>query len=149
MILRWMCKWTSWLATLIFVYLIIVLCAWFQIEGEGEEEAEERRWNKRSQQMLHVLNRVLQRQPTVGFKEMAAHNNRKQVASKFYTFLVLKKLQAIGVEQTEPYGDITISKGPAFSSVCWDWLAITQIERHLRQRYDDQPLIDERSVQAS
>ena len=43
---------------------------------------------------------------------MISRNNRKQVASKFYTLLVLKKIQAIEVEQTEPFGDITITSGP-------------------------------------
>jgi len=88
-----------------------------QVEGEAAEQAEERRWNKRSQQMLGVLNRVLQRQPTVSFQEIVARNNRKQAASRFYTFLVMKKLQAIDVCQPVPFGDITISKGPAFSSI--------------------------------
>lgn len=89
-----------------------------QVEGEAEEEAEERRWNKRSQQMLHSLSRVLARHDSIGFKDLIAHGNRKHVASKFYTLLVLKKSQAVDVEQTEPYGDILISKGSTFTAVC-------------------------------
>ncbi len=32
----------------------------------------------------------------------------------FYTLLVLKKQQAVEVEQNEPFGEILISKGPKF-----------------------------------
>ncbi len=56
---------------------------------------------------------------TVGFNGLCKHNNRKQVASKFYTLLVLKKQQSITVDQTEPYGDILISQGLKFEMVCW------------------------------
>ncbi|KAK6048099.1 hypothetical protein COOONC_14396 [Cooperia oncophora] len=37
---------------------------------------------------------------------------RKTAAQKFYTLLVLKKSQAINVEQHAPYEDIYISTGP-------------------------------------
>jgi len=90
----------------------------FQVEGEAAEEAEERRWNQRSQHMLTVLNRALRRHDNVLFQKIVVSNNRKQVASKFYTFLVMKKLEAIDLNQLEPYGDIVISKGRTFSSIC-------------------------------
>jgi cohesin complex subunit SCC1 len=86
-------------------------------EAEAEE-MEERRWNKRSQQMIHIIERQLQRTEQASFKDLISRNNRKQVASKFYTLLVLKKQQAIDVEQTGPYGDILISRGPTFEMVC-------------------------------
>jgi cohesin complex subunit SCC1 len=54
---------------------------------------------------------------TTTFKTLVQRNNRKQVASKFYTFLVLKKMQAIEVKQSEPYGDILIMRGPRFEMV--------------------------------
>lgn len=86
--------------------------------GEAAEEQEERRWNKRTQQMLHILTRHMpEPTDTTGFKSLVARNNRKQVASKFATFLVLKKMQAVEVRQDEPYGDITISRGPRFEVV--------------------------------
>ena len=40
-----------------------------------------------------------------------------QVAAKFSTLLVLKKLQAVGVCQAGPYKDITITRGPRFDIV--------------------------------
>lgn len=87
-------------------------------DAEGAEDQEERRWNKRTQQMMHILSRhIIEPQDTTTFKTLVGRNNRKQVASKFYTFLVLKKMQAIEVQQNEPYGDITISRGPRYETV--------------------------------
>ena len=85
---------------------------------EGKEaEAEEQRWNKRSQQMLVALNRCLQRHEFVTFRQMAppsSAHSRKQAAAKFYTFLVLKKMEAVNVAQDTEYGDIKISRGTKF-----------------------------------
>lgn len=67
--------------------------------------------------MLQTLHRIFQIRDYVGMKELFARNNRKQVASKFYTFLVLKKLNAVDLCQRESFGDIIITKGPAFDSV--------------------------------
>ncbi|KAK2192527.1 hypothetical protein NP493_28g04012 [Ridgeia piscesae] len=87
-------------------------------EGEGEE-AEQLRWTKRTQQMMHVLERVYGHgENEASFKSIVSHNNRKQVASKFYTLLVLKKLQGVTVEQSTPFGDILITKGPKYGVVC-------------------------------
>lgn len=80
-----------------------------------EEEKEERRWGKRSQQLLYMITRSFSgEREEASFKMMCQRNYRKQVASKFYTLLVLKKQQAIIVDQPEPYADITIRKGPKF-----------------------------------
>lgn len=87
----------------------------FQTSGD-EDDLEERRWNKRTQQMSYILNRSYSRgEPVVQFSQLVHNNNRKQVASKFYTLLVLKKLQAVEVEQSSSYADIGISQGPKFS----------------------------------
>ena len=81
------------------------------------EDMEEKRWSRRTQQMMHVINKHLKAQAFASFKEITARNNRKQVASKFYTLLVLKKMQAIEVEQSQPYGDIAIIQGPKVGQV--------------------------------
>ncbi|XP_014672897.1 PREDICTED: double-strand-break repair protein rad21 homolog isoform X2 [Priapulus caudatus] len=88
-----------------------------QMEGEAEEQFEERRWNKRSQQMLYTLQRALKSQDAVSFVEMTRKNTRKQAASRFYMVLVLKKQGAIEVEQTDNYDDITLTKGTNFHKV--------------------------------
>ena len=53
----------------------------------------------------------------VNFKEIVrGHQSRKEVAQRFYSTLVLKKLQAVDVEQEEAYGDIWMTKGKRFDS---------------------------------
>ena len=89
-----------------------------ETDGGDGEEAEEQRWTKRTQQMMHVLDRVYSHgDGTASFRTIVSRCNRKQVAAKFYTLLVLKKLQGIIVEQTTPFGDIAISKGPKYGTV--------------------------------
>uniref|UniRef100_A0A4W3JP34 RAD21 cohesin complex component b n=1 Tax=Callorhinchus milii TaxID=7868 RepID=A0A4W3JP34_CALMI len=85
----------------------------------GDQDQEERRWNKRTQQMLHGLQRVLVKTgaESISLAELCRRNNRKQAAAKFYSFLVLKKQQAIELSQAEPYSDIIATPGPRFSIV--------------------------------
>ncbi|XP_074470529.1 RAD21 cohesin complex component b [Sebastes fasciatus] len=82
----------------------------------GDQDQEERRWNKRTQQMLHGLQRVMAKTgaQSVGLLELCRNNNKKQAAAKFYSFLVLKKQQAVELVQEEPYSDIIATPGPRF-----------------------------------
>lgn len=82
------------------------------------EEQEDKRLNKRTQQMQMTLKSAFHYADTLSFKDMTRNHNRKQAASRFYTLLVLKKHQAIGVHQTEPFGDISITMGPHFGVAC-------------------------------
>ncbi|KAM5157423.1 double-strand-break repair protein rad21 homolog isoform 1-T1 [Mantella aurantiaca] len=84
-----------------------------------EQDQEERRWNKRTQQMLHGLQRVLARTgaESISLIDLCRNTNRKQAAAKFYSFLVLKKQQAIELTQQEPYSDIIATPGPRFHVV--------------------------------
>lgn len=91
--------------------------ALFIFQELEETELEEILWGRRSTQMQHILRRKLDASDTIQFGQLTARNNRKQVASKFYTILVLTKAQSIGVEQRQPYGDIEITKGPAFECI--------------------------------
>ncbi|KAM4029481.1 double-strand-break repair protein rad21 homolog [Anomaloglossus baeobatrachus] len=89
-------------------------------DGTGtEQDQEERRWNKRTQQMLHGLQRVLARTgaESISLLDLCRNTNRKQAAAKFYSFLVLKKQQAIELTQEEPYSDIIATPGPRFHVV--------------------------------
>ena len=81
-------------------------------------EEEENRWMKRTEQMQHVLDSGFKYTDELSFQDMAKKLNRKQVTSKFYTLLVLKKHNAISVSQSEPFGDILIGKGPKFGISC-------------------------------
>ncbi|XP_047239592.1 RAD21 cohesin complex component b isoform X1 [Girardinichthys multiradiatus] len=86
-------------------------------EGQGgEQDQEERRWNKRTQQMLHGLQRVMAKTgaQSVSLLDLCRNNNRKQAAAKFYSFLVLKKQQAVELVQEDPYSDIVATPGPRF-----------------------------------
>ncbi|XP_017386148.1 double-strand-break repair protein rad21 homolog [Cebus imitator] len=82
----------------------------------GDQDQEERRWNKRTQQMLHGLQRALAKTgaESISLLELCRSTNRKQAAAKFYSFLVLKKQQAIELTQEEPYSDIIATPGPRF-----------------------------------
>ncbi|XP_061109735.1 RAD21 cohesin complex component b isoform X1 [Conger conger] len=89
-------------------------------EGQGgDQDQEERRWNKRTQQMLHGLQRVMAKTgaESISLLELCRSNNKKQAAAKFYSFLVLKKQQAIELNQSEPYSDIIATPGPRFQIV--------------------------------
>ncbi|XP_008329408.1 RAD21 cohesin complex component b [Cynoglossus semilaevis] len=85
----------------------------------GDQDQEERRWNKRTQQMLHGLQRVMTKTGTqsVSLLDLCRNNNRKQAAAKFYSFLVLKKQQAVELVQEEPYSDIIATPGPRFNII--------------------------------
>ncbi|XP_076610355.1 RAD21 cohesin complex component b [Chaetodon auriga] len=82
----------------------------------GDQDQEERRWNKRTQQMLHGLQRVMAKTgaQSVSLLDLCRNNNKKQAAAKFYSFLVLKKQQAVELVQEEPYSDIVATPGPRF-----------------------------------
>uniref|UniRef100_A0A673IAW6 Double-strand-break repair protein rad21 homolog n=1 Tax=Sinocyclocheilus rhinocerous TaxID=307959 RepID=A0A673IAW6_9TELE len=54
---------------------------------------------------------------SISLLELCRNNNKKQAAAKFYSFLVLKKQQAIELTQTEPYSDIIATPGPRFHIV--------------------------------
>nr|XP_055067316.1 double-strand-break repair protein rad21 homolog A [Misgurnus anguillicaudatus] len=88
-------------------------------EGQGDQDQEEKRWNKRTQQMLYGLQRVVAKTgaQSISLLELCRHNNKKQAAAKFYSFLVLKKQQAIELTQSEPYSDIVATPGPRFHVV--------------------------------
>lgn len=66
--------------------------------------------------MYHILKTRLARQSTLHFSEMAHRNNKKQVAQKFYTLLVLKKTQVLELEQEAAFEEILISKGFKFDN---------------------------------
>uniref|UniRef100_A0A8C5H4W1 Double-strand-break repair protein rad21 homolog A-like n=1 Tax=Gouania willdenowi TaxID=441366 RepID=A0A8C5H4W1_GOUWI len=85
-------------------------------EQGGDQDQEEKRWNKRTQQMLHGLQRVMDKTgaQSVSLLDLCRNNNRKQAAAKFYSFLVLKKQQAVELLQEEPYSDIVATPGPRF-----------------------------------
>ncbi|XP_045614416.1 double-strand-break repair protein rad21 homolog isoform X2 [Procambarus clarkii] len=86
-----------------------------QADDETYEQFEERVVNKRAGQMFLSIKRRL-RNNNILFSDLVHHNNRKQVAQKFYTMLVLKKLQAVELSQEGPFTEMFISKGTLFEN---------------------------------
>ena len=89
-----------------------------QQSSETSEQLENRRWTKRTQQLLHTLKREFQKKDTVNFGNLVHKSNRKQAAYKFYSCLLLSKEGNVDIEQKKPFGDIKISKGQNFDVVC-------------------------------
>ncbi|XP_013161645.1 PREDICTED: double-strand-break repair protein rad21 homolog isoform X1 [Papilio xuthus] len=85
--------------------------------GETEEQFSERVLNRRAAQLFAVMRPRLAAGDALTFIDLAPpHNNRKQVAQKFYSLLVLKKHQVLKLDQRETYGPILISKGEQFET---------------------------------
>ncbi|XP_059053548.1 double-strand-break repair protein rad21 homolog isoform X2 [Achroia grisella] len=85
--------------------------------GETDEQFEERVLNRRAAQLFAVMRPKLAVDMQLSFADLAPrHNNRKQVAQKFYSLLVLKKHQVLKLEQHETYGPIIITKGNQFET---------------------------------
>ncbi|XP_052507143.1 double-strand-break repair protein rad21-like protein 1 [Budorcas taxicolor] len=81
----------------------------------NEQNIEAEKWNSRILQMLHSL----QESNKMGMQyfslmKLCRNNDRKQTAAKFYSFLILKKHQAIELSQSAPYADIIATVGPMF-----------------------------------
>ena len=86
-----------------------------QQSGEASEEYERRRWTKRTQQVLRMVERGLSQQKVINFKSLTRKCSRKHAAARFYTCLLLTKEGAIEVQQEEAYGDIAIQRGPRYA----------------------------------
>lgn len=85
-----------------------------QLADETYEQFEERILNKRTVHMLHMVRAPLEAGRQVRFSDVARGGNRKQVAQKFYTFLVLKKQQAVELRQDGAFAELFIERGPKF-----------------------------------
>ncbi|KAM6453597.1 double-strand-break repair protein rad21-like protein 1 [Liasis olivaceus] len=101
-----------------------------QEESENEQEVLENRprtnnldneEQRRSKRMLKLLNtfRHFEQKGTKSFSflSLCRSKNKKEVAAKFYSLLVLRKQQAIEVAQAAPYADITVTAGPKFHTL--------------------------------
>ncbi|XP_077288258.1 RAD21 cohesin complex component verthandi [Arctopsyche grandis] len=87
-----------------------------QLQDETDEQFEERVLNKRATQLFAQMRSKLVERGQLYLSEMTHRNKRKQVAQKFYSLLVLKKVQVLQISQDEPYADILITRGSLFDS---------------------------------
>ncbi|CAF1107797.1 unnamed protein product [Rotaria sordida] len=75
--------------------------------------------NRRAKIMLNAFERAFDSADGLSFHDHLSSGNpnyhtRKLTAQKFYTLLVLKKIQAIDVEQNQAFEDITVTPGVNF-----------------------------------
>ncbi|EFO17919.2 hypothetical protein LOAG_10578 [Loa loa] len=85
----------------------------------GADGEDEHRWTKRTQNVLNSISTKIKASVDgkILFTDLLTKGStRKTAAQKFSMLLVLKKWQAIDVQQSEPYGDIIISAGPNITS---------------------------------
>lgn len=91
---------------------------------ETSQEYEERIVNKRATEMHQLIKSRFEEEEICGnqisFLSLCTGSGenlrRKQVAQNFYTMLVLKKAQAVELEQREAFGEIFVSKGNRFQT---------------------------------
>ena len=84
-------------------------------EEQSGEAGEERRWNKRTQQVLRMLEKCFNQTDSLHFNDLTRKCSRKQAASRFYSCLLLAKEGAIQFQQDQPYSDIVIEQGPLYA----------------------------------
>uniref|UniRef100_A0A8R1XTF6 Rad21/Rec8-like protein N-terminal domain-containing protein n=1 Tax=Onchocerca volvulus TaxID=6282 RepID=A0A8R1XTF6_ONCVO len=85
----------------------------------GADGEDEHRWTKRTQNVLNSISAKVKASVDgkILFTDLLTKGStRKTAAQKFSMLLVLKKWQAIDVQQAEPYGEIIISAGPNITS---------------------------------
>ncbi|XP_032715269.1 double-strand-break repair protein rad21-like protein 1 [Lontra canadensis] len=83
--------------------------------SENEHNTETERWNRRILRILHSLRESNKMgMQYFSLMKLCRNSDRKQAAAKFYSFLVLKKQQAIELSQSTPYADIIATVGPMF-----------------------------------
>jgi len=87
-----------------------------KMNSETEEQFENRRWTKRTNQLIHTLKREFKQKETVNFNKLVQKNSRKQAAYKFYSCLLLSKDNTLKMSQNELFGDIVVQQGSHFAA---------------------------------
>ncbi|XP_075210065.1 RAD21 cohesin complex component verthandi isoform X2 [Lycorma delicatula] len=87
-----------------------------QATDETYEQFEERVLNKRAAHFYHLVKTKMQHTDKLYLSDLTHRNNRKQVAQKFYSMLVLKKFQVLDMKQDSSYDEILLLKGPTFEN---------------------------------
>lgn len=89
-----------------------------KLNSETEEQFENRRWTKRTNQLLHTLKREFTKKQSVDFNGLVQKNSRKQAAYKFYSCLLLSKDNTLTMSQKDLFGSIVVKKGEHFAAAC-------------------------------
>jgi cohesin complex subunit SCC1 len=77
-------------------------------DSDVVEDKGEKRWNKRTQQVMKILDKCFAERDEVNFNDITKKCTRKQAASRFYSCLLLAKEGAVKFKQEAPYTDIII-----------------------------------------
>ncbi|XP_072100336.1 double-strand-break repair protein rad21 homolog [Mobula birostris] len=82
-----------------------------------DQDFEESRSNQRTQHLWHTLRRIHLKtgEKFFSIQDLCRNNNCKQAATKFYSFLMLKKQLVLELSQKEPYSDIVATPGELFN----------------------------------
>ncbi|XP_004071002.1 double-strand-break repair protein rad21-like protein 1 isoform X2 [Oryzias latipes] len=83
----------------------------------SSQDFEEKRITKRAHRLLNALKSQTSSDPTFSLKSLCQGSTRAQAAAIFFSFLVLKKQQALHLHQSVPYKDILATPGPTFYSL--------------------------------
>ncbi|POI32921.1 hypothetical protein CIB84_003328 [Bambusicola thoracicus] len=87
-----------------------------ELEMENKDN-EEIKWSKRTLQLLKTLQHLNKSGVnSFSLRELCRKNSRKEVAVKFYIFLVLQKQMVVELVQRSPFADITATAGRMFSA---------------------------------
>ncbi|XP_047459020.1 double-strand-break repair protein rad21-like protein 1 isoform X2 [Mugil cephalus] len=78
------------------------------------QDSEERRITRRAQKLLTALKIQSDVDPTFSLEALCNGTNRLQAATTFFCLLVLKKQEALNLQQSAPYEDILATPGPKF-----------------------------------
>nr|XP_056700897.1 double-strand-break repair protein rad21-like protein 1 [Euleptes europaea] len=89
-----------------------------EVENEPQQsslDCEEKRRNKITSELLSTFQHIYQTgAKSFSFLTLCMKKDREEVATTFYSLLVLKKQVAIQVAQAAPYADIIVTAGPKF-----------------------------------
>ncbi|KAI5711485.1 hypothetical protein M8J75_000741 [Diaphorina citri] len=89
-----------------------------QATDETYEQFEERVLNKRAAVMYRLVKSRMERTEGADLylSDLTVRNNKKAVAQKFYSLLVLKKFKVLNLQQDCSYGEIHITRGSNFDN---------------------------------
>ncbi|GAA6216576.1 double-strand-break repair protein rad21 homolog isoform X2 [Lates japonicus] len=78
------------------------------------QDFEERRTTRQAQKLLNTLKSQSSTDTTFSLQALSEGSTRLQAATTFFCLLVLKKQQALHLQQSAPYEDIFATPGPKF-----------------------------------
>ncbi|XP_054836452.1 double-strand-break repair protein rad21-like protein 1 [Eublepharis macularius] len=97
------------------IFLPLTLITGLEELHESSLDCEEKRRNKRTLALLNTFRLSNQTgAKSVSFLTLCIDKNHEEVATMFYSLLVLKKQLAVEVAQAAPYADIIVTAGPKF-----------------------------------